>query len=657
MTSSQNFPRAPGVPELPTTSFRFIWHFVARYRWWYLAMVLFEAANASCGILIPYALSKIIKGVTATPEHSMALVATLHAPLLLFIGFCVGEVVFGRIAGGIQIRLGPRQRQNVTRTLYHYLQHHSYRYFSNNFAGALAHRISETSMGVSQTLWSLITEFWPVIIVFSVSIVLLANAHGQLALFVSLWAVFFIGISYLLARRCQPYAFKASSARSETTGKVVDSVTNLTSARLFARLGFERELLDDALTSEMKAIRVSNAYNERVRWFQFGAAAVLKVGVLYYALTLWGQGQIGVGDFVMAVSLALLIINEARNLSRRFLEFFEYIGNVANGVHTIIRPHELVDAPDAIAPAIRKGEIEFRDLDFGYTPDKKIFDRLNVRIHAGQRVGLVGFSGSGKSTFVSLILRLYDAQRGQILIDGVDIRSMTQDALHAQLSLIPQDPSLFHRTLLDNIRYGRLDASDEEVIEAAKKAYAHEFIQQIREQYQSMVGERGIKLSGGQRQRIAIARVILKDAPILILDEATSSLDSITEKAIQHTLDDVMKNKTVMVVAHRLSTIAHLDRILVFDEGRIIEDGTHAELLARRGGYYRLWSNQAGGFLPNGASITRGNNLSADETESTMDALSTIDENIRDAQRNLEITDPVATIAPSIMSEPRKRKS
>ncbi|MDB5763301.1 MAG: transporter ATP-binding protein [Herminiimonas sp.] len=607
-------------------------------------MVLFETANATCGIMLPYALSKIIKSVTGTQEHSMALVAKLHAPLLLFVGFCVGEVVFGRIAGGIQIRLGPRQRQNVTRTIYHYLQHHSYRYFTNNFAGALAHRISETSLGVSQTLWSIITEFWPVIIVFSVSIVLLTQAHSQLAIFVSLWAMLFIGISYLLARRCQPHAFKAASARSETTGKVVDSVTNLTSTRLFARLGFERTLLEDALTSEMKAIRVSNGYNERVRWFQFASAAILKVGVLYYALTLWGQGQIGVGEFVMAVSLSLLIINEARNLSRRFLEFFEYIGNVANGVHTIVRPHELVDAADAVAPIIRKGEIEFRNLDFGYTTDKKVFERLDITIPAGQRVGLVGFSGSGKSTFVSLILRLYDVQGGQILIDGIDIRDMTQDALHAQLSLIPQDPSLFHRTLMDNIRYGRLDASDGEVIEAAKKAYAHEFIQQIKEQYQSMVGERGIKLSGGQRQRIAIARVILKNAPILILDEATSSLDSITEKAIQDTLDDVMKDKTVIVVAHRLSTIAHLDRILVFDQGRIIEDGAHAELLAQHGRYYQLWSKQAGGFLPDEVGGERVREDLSGGIESDIDVPGVIDENIRDAPRDRDQNESVTTI-------------
>jgi len=598
MSSSPSFQRAPGTPALPATPFRFICYFVNRYRGWYAAMLAMETLNAACGILIPYAVSQIIKAVTHAQSQSLALIDSLKTPLALFVAFSLGEVLFGRIAGGIQIRLGPRQRQNVTRQLYHYLQHHSHRYFSDNFAGALAHRISETSMGVTQTLWSLITEFWPIVIVFSVSVTLLHGAHPQLAAFVGGWAVLFVGISYALARRAQPHAFRASNARSHTTGQVVDSVTNLTSATLFARLGFERETLDRTLREELKAVLNSNRYSERVRWFQFGSAAVLKIGVLYYALNLWGRGEIGVAEFVMAVSLALLIINEARNLSRRFLEFFEYIGNVANGVHTIVRPHELVDQETARAPRLARGDIRFDQVDFGYGPARRVFEKLDLTIPAGQRVGLVGFSGSGKSTFVSLLLRLYDLQGGRILIDGNDIREMRQDALHNQLGLIPQDPTLFHRSLRENIRYGRLEASDAEVEAAALRAHAHAFIGQMREGYESMVGERGVKLSGGQRQRIAIARVILKDAPILILDEATSSLDSITERAIQETLDEVMKGKTVLVVAHRLSTIAHLDRILVFDNGQIVEDGSHSQLLARRGAYWRLWSKQSDGFLP-----------------------------------------------------------
>ncbi|MDB6090925.1 MAG: msbA6 [Gammaproteobacteria bacterium] len=616
MDASTTSQRPPGIPPLPDTPLRFICYFIARFRWWYLAMVVFETINSTCGILVPYATGQVIKAVTQAHEHSLALVSGLRGPLWLFVGLSIGEVIFSRAGGRCQIILGPRQRQTVTRALYAYLQHHSHRYLSNDFAGALAHRISETSLGVSQTLWTVIFDFWPMAIVFSVAIAVLGHAYPGLAELVAIWSVAFVGISFWLAMRARPYAVAAAAARSETTGKVVDAVTNLTSTRLFARLGFEREYLDKQLRRELRAVRQSSGYSERVRWFQYVAAAVLKIAVLYYALRLWADGKITVAEFVVACTTALLIINEARNLSRRFLEFFEYFGNVANGVHTIIRPHEIVDHPEAVAARIERGRIEFRDVSFEYTPQQPIFRNLSVTIPAGQRVGLVGFSGSGKSTFVSLILRLYDVQGGQILIDGTDIRAITQESLHSQLSLIPQDPNLFHRSLMENIRYGRLDATEEEVIEAARKSHAHDFVMQIKDRYESLVGERGVKLSGGQRQRIAIARVVVKNAPILILDEATSSLDSITEQAIQETLDEVMKGKTVIVVAHRLSTIAHLDRILVFDEGRIVEDGSHAELLAQGGAYQKLWSRQAGGFvLDDGAagSVDRGTQAENEE--------------------------------------------
>ncbi len=595
---SKSFQRAADAPNLPATPFRFICYFVNQFRWWYVAMVILEVIHATCGIMLPYAIGEIIRGVTRSPGESKQIFDAVSQPLMLFTALSLGEVLFGRSAGLLQTILHPIHRQHIVRSLYAYLQHHSHRYLSSSFAGSLAHRISETSLGVTQTMQMLITEFMSVIIVYIVSTILLYRAYPPLAAFVGVWAVLFISISFWLATRCRIYSRKAAAARSETTGIIVDSVTNLNSSRLFARLGFERRYLNEQLRGELKEVRKSNWYSERIRWFQFISAAVLKIGTLYYSLSLWSQGTIATADFVVATSLSLLIISEARNLSRRFLEFFEHIGNIANGVFTIVQPHEIIDRGSAIAHSITQGQIEFRQVNFSYSLGKKVFDNLSISIQPGQRVGLVGFSGSGKSSFVNLILRQFDPQSGQILIDGVDIRDMTQDALHAQISLIPQDPSLFHRTLIENIRYGRLDASDEEVVEAARQSYAHDFIAQIKEGYDSLVGERGVKLSGGQRQRIAIARVILKDAPILILDEATSSLDSITEKAIQDTLDLAMDGKTVIVVAHRLSTIAHLDRILVFDQGRIIEDGTHAKLLARRGAYYRLWKMQAGGFLP-----------------------------------------------------------
>lgn len=596
--SSQTFQRAAEAPPLPTTPFRFICYFVSQFRWWYVVIVIVEALHATCGILLPYAIGKIIRNVTKSTADSKLIFDAVHQPLMLFIALSIGEVIFGRTSGLLQTILHPIHRQHIVRSLYAYLQQHSHRYLSSSFAGALAHRISETSLGVTQTMQMMISEFMPVIIVYMVSTLLLYHVYPPLALFVGTWAVLFISISFWLATHCRIHARAAANARSETTGMIVDAVTNLINTKLFARLNFERHYLNEQLRRELKEVRKSNWYSERIRWFQFISAAILKIGTLYYALSLWSQGKITTADFVVATSLSLLIISDARNLSKRFLEFFEHIGNVTNGVGTIIQPHEIIDRANAITPTITQGQIEFRQVHFSYSPKKSVFNNLSVTIQPGERVGLVGFSGSGKSTFVNLILRLFDPQAGQILIDGMDIRDMTQDALHAQISLIPQDPSLFHRTLLENIRYGRLEATEAEIMEAAQKAHAHDFIVPMPEGYDALVGERGVKLSGGQRQRIAIARVILKDAPILILDEATSSLDSITEKAIQDTLDLAMHEKTVIVVAHRLSTIAHLDRILVFDQGRIVEDGSHAQLLSLRGAYFRLWTMQAGGFLP-----------------------------------------------------------
>jgi len=591
---SAPFRRATDAPALPAGTGRFILYCLRGFRKWLVLMLLLEAGQAAGSILVPYAIKRLMDGVAA----GGALVETLKEPLLLFAALNVAEILFSRASGAVLVTVGPRLRQKTARDLYAYLQHHSAHYFSNHFAGALAHRISETAVSVNHTLWAILFDFWPIVITFGFTCGLLFRAHEQLGLFVAGWMAVYVLISYWLATRCQPYAQEFAAVRSRVNGKIVDAVTNILNTKQFARLRHEREQLDTQLEAEVRAGRRTFWYMEKVRWFQFIAAAILKLGTVYYALTLWEAGSIGAGDFAMSASLALLIIGDARNLSRRFLEFFEYLGNVANGVDALVQPHGIVDAPGAEPLRVTQGRIEFREVRFGYQPERPVFDGLNVVLEPGQRVGLVGFSGSGKSTFVSLILRNYEPQSGQILIDGQDIARATQDSLHRQIGLIPQDPTLFHRSLRDNIGYGRPDAADADIREAARMAHAEGFIEAIPEGYASEVGERGVKLSGGQRQRIAIARVMLKDAPILILDEATSSLDSVTEQAIQDNLDRAMGKKTVIAIAHRLSTIAHLDRILVFDKGRIVEDGRHEELLAQRGFYHRMWAMQAGGFLP-----------------------------------------------------------
>jgi ATP-binding cassette subfamily B protein len=457
--------------ELPRGPLHLVWQVArGRFRSWLLALTLGEALHASCGIMLPFALSRILSAVTSRDAQPETILQTLRAPLLLFAGLCLGELLFGRLNSAIQLRVMPRQRQYVARALFRYLHGHSHRFLTENFAGALAHRIAETSHGVNQVMWAILTEFWPIGIVIVVSNVLLFSAHTYLGAFTALWSVAFVLISLVLARRTQPLAAAASTARSRTVGMIVDSVANHATVRLFARLRHERALLDASYAPELVTVLRANLAMERVRLFQFAASATLKAGMVAAAVWLWSRRAIEVGQFVMAVSLSLLVIAEVKNLSRRFLELFESLGNVGSGVRAIFQAHELRDAADARAGSLAGGAVEFDDVHFTYPGGAQVFRGLSVSIGAGQRVGLVGLSGSGKSTFVSLLLRLYDPQQGTIRVDGQDLHRLTQDSLRAQVGLIPQDPTLFHRSLRENIRYGRLEASDEEVATTHRSA-------------------------------------------------------------------------------------------------------------------------------------------------------------------------------------------
>jgi ATP-binding cassette subfamily B protein len=590
---------APGAPRLPSNPFKFVTYFLGQYKWFLFLMLILEVGQATCGILLPYAIKTIIDTTTALEgSFNGDLWGTFKDPLTLFIGLNIGVLLFSRASGTILIILAPALRKRVRATLYHYLQNHSQRYFMGNFAGALANRVAEVSMSVNHLLWTIMFDFLPITITFAVSLTLLYNAHESLAIALASWISVYIFVSFIMASKCRKYAKDFAFARSKVSGKIVDAVTNIMNTRMFAHMGYERKNLDEHLTYEVKMARRQFWFMEIMRWFQFSAALALMVLMMVTALNVWTKGEITVGEFAMVMSLSLMLIEQARGLARRFLEFFEYLGNINDGVGVIVQPHEVTDRREAKEMIVSKGEIAFDKVSFTYTGGMKVFEELSVTIPAGQKVGLVGFSGAGKSTFVNLILRFFESTGGAVKIDGQSIVEHTQNSLRAGIAMIPQDPILFHRSLIENIRYGRLDATDEEIIEAAKLAKAHDFIQNIPEKYQALVGERGVKLSGGQRQRIAIARAFVRNAPILIMDEATSSLDSVTEKDIQDSLNALMKDKTVVVVAHRLSTISNLDRILVFDNGKIIEDGSHDELLKKKGHYAKLWSMQAGGFLP-----------------------------------------------------------
>ena len=594
------FTIAEKAPNLPRTPWRFALFFYQKIRFALMLIFTFEAAQAGCTILLPYAVKQIIDTGNTAYQAGLDMFDATYDSMVFFALLNLGIVLFSRASGAVLVSNGPHLRATIRKTLFRYIQFHSHRYFVSHFAGSLANRISEVSISSMHALWTIAFTFYPLIIQSVVALLILFFANAQLAGVLTLWLTAYTAISIYLARRCQVYSKDFAAARSKVTGKVVDSVTNMMNTKMFARGEYEEGYLTDYLDHEVDHALRTYWYMEIMRWFQFVFAMILMISMVGYALRLWADGELTVGEFSMVAGIAIMLIEAARGLSRSFLEFFEYIGNIADGVSIFIQPHDVVDSPQAPALQVSQGAIEFNEVSFRYPEGVEIFHRLTVRIEPGQKVGLVGFSGSGKSTFVNLILRLFDTNSGSICIDDQDIASVTQDSLRESISLIPQDPMLFHRSLMENIRYGRLEASDEEVIEAAKKANAHEFILQTEQGYDSLVGERGVKLSGGQRQRIAIARAILKDAHILILDEATSSLDSVTERKIQQGLDRLMKNKTVIVVAHRLSTISHMDRILVFDEGVIVEDGSHQTLVNQPDGHYaKLWHMQAGGFLPN----------------------------------------------------------
>ncbi len=389
-----------------------------------------------------------------------------------------------------------------------------------------------------------------------------------------------------------------AEARTELSGKIVDSLANSSNVRLFARNRFEYTYLSAFQHKEMKKQWQSLWFIEKMK-IALGISTFLGagIGLNWYMLYSWQQGFLSAGEVVFIFNTSWNMTMMVWLAGSGLPLLFKEIGVCRQALTVIQDPHDIADDPEAKSLQVTSGEIVFDRVVFRYGKHQNLFENKTIKIKAGQKVGLVGFSGSGKSSFVNLILRYYDIQGGRILIDGQDISKVTQNSLREQISMIPQEPSLFHRSLMENIRFGYLNATDEEVIEAAKKAHCHDFIMKMPDQYNSTAGERGIKISGGQRQRIAIARAILKNAPILILDEATSALDSVTEKEIQKGLEHLMHGHTALIIAHRLSTLAGMDRILVFNEGKIIEDGNHEELMRANGHYAYMWSMQAGDFF------------------------------------------------------------
>jgi len=521
--------------------------------------------------------------------------------VFLAVVFCatLAIVMFSfRLFDWIMVRMIPRMQQSIAERLVIYSMYHAHTFYQEQMAGSLASKVNDVSKGIPELLQIFIERFVENVCAVSIAIYVTSRINVLFAATMVVWVLLFIAIALGTARKSRELSDATSHERAVAIGTIVDTFSNIASVRLFTGYSYEERVAHDALGNVANAELAREHFLIKVKALQ--VASFLMLESIHFALLIHGFrfGYVTAGDFALILMINTTLLLNLWKISQDVTKFMKTLGEVSQGIRTIMVPHTIVDTPDARELQVGNGRIVFDSVTFHYNDTKEFFKDLSVIIEPGQKVGLVGYSGSGKSTFVNLILRLFDIQSGSISIDGYSISQVTQESLRRAIALIPQDPSLFHRTLRDNIRYGYAEATDEAVIEAARHAHAHEFIIALPGGYDHLVGERGIKLSGGQRQRISIARAFLKRPPILLLDEATSALDSVTETYIQESLHILMQHRTTLVIAHRLSTLLTMDRILVFDKGRLVEDGTHAELLANRGVYRSLWNAQICGFLP-----------------------------------------------------------
>jgi ATP-binding cassette subfamily B multidrug efflux pump len=595
----------PDRPEPPAGLTAFYWHFARQAKGLFAALFVAGFAVALLDSTIPVFVGRIVSLLTASaPERlftdnwhllaAMALVLLVIRPAALTAQNLIANQAIAANVGNL---IRWQSHWHVVRQ--------SWAFFQNDFAGRIASKIMQTGPAVRESLVSLLTAVWYIMVYGTSAALLLAAADKWLALPVVLWFAGYVLILRAFVPRMRDRSHDMSEARSVLTGRIVDAYTNILTVKLFARARDEDAYVRHAVDEHTGLFHASLRLNTLFGLSLSSLNALLVVSTGGLAIFLWTRGAVEVGTVAMALPLAWQIVNAAGWVAWQVTTIFENIGVVQEGMSTIARPIALTDRPGAAPLAVTRGEVRFENVRFGYGREAGVIDGLSLTVRAGEKIGLVGRSGAGKSTLVNVLLRFFDLEEGRILIDDQDIAAVTQESLRAQISVVTQDTSLLHRSIRDNIRYGKVEASDAEIVAAAKLAHAHEFIGDLedwkgRRGYDAQVGERGVKLSGGQRQRIAIARVILKDAPILVLDEATSALDSEVEAAIQTSLGTLMAGRTVIAIAHRLSTIAQMDRLVVLDHGHIVEQGSHDELLRRGGHYAALWRRQSGGFIDAG---------------------------------------------------------
>ena len=583
----QRVPDKYGLPRQAFTFCLFISRKFARYAIPALAAVLIAQ---SASISLTYVLKELVDALTIRDE-AMWTWAGVYVALFAF------STLTWRSSGYMGMLWITHSRSHSARVLYDWLSQHSSRYFANRFAGSLATKVTNAANGINHMLNKLLWDFFPTILRLGLSIVIAWMAKPILALILAIWAAGFLILNGILVKKKALLSRDSALAYTQLKGQMVDILTNIRVVHQFARRKEEIQRVNQHVGDFQQKVLRSWKYSEGVLLGNNGLQVILLGVMVAFSLSLLQKEVLTVGEVIMIIQLTWGILDALLFIGSSMNGVMESYGEVQESLDEILQQHEVVDTLAAKPLWVPKGAIRLDRVTFGYEESRPIFQDFSLEIPAGQKVGLVGESGAGKSTLTQLLLRMYDVQEGTIYIDGQDIAHHSQVSLRQAISFVPQTSHLFHRSIRENIQYGNLDVARDEIELAAARARAHGFISDLSGGYETLVGERGVKLSGGQAQRVSIARALLKEAPILILDEATSSLDSESERMVQDALRELIHNKTVIAIAHRLSTLLAMDRILVMDEGKIVEDGTHQELLELDGTYAHLWKHQVGGFL------------------------------------------------------------
>lgn len=586
------------LQQLPRSIGQFIWHFIKKSPWSYALFFIAPVAMILESNVIPYSLKMIVDGISNHQGGKATIFQEIAPALWLGGGAWFTFIIILRLQNWWQAYLVPQFQATIRMTVFGYLIQQSHHFFSNQLAGNLANKVSDLPRSIEAIRkiisWNVLTTFAAIL----VSLVFMLTINVRFAVILLGWVVVQLVISLYSAKHINKLAKVNSEDKSELNGKIVDSLSNINTVKLFAQNEYEKKYVWQTQSKEIESNKKMVLFINLFRMLVDVPVTIMLAVMIYSVITFWQRGIISTGDLVFIFTTSFSIMNQMWSLSNALSDLFIEIGIVKQALSVLALPIEIKDVDGAVDLQVTHGKIEFENVTFHHKEGLQLFNNKSLIIPAKQKVGLVGYTGSGKTTFINLLLRYFDVQNGCIKIDNQDISKVTQYSLRQSISMIPQDTYLFHRTLLENIQYGKEDADKDAIFSASYLANCIDFIQNLPEDFATVVGERGTKLSGGQRQRIAIARAFLHQSSILVLDEATSQLDSLTEEYIQESLQQLCENKTTIVVAHRLSTLLHMDRILVFDKGVIVEDGSHQELLAQNGLYKSMWDAQTEGFLP-----------------------------------------------------------